>query len=254
VREAKRYSSWIAPNESYEAAVDGFVRGVLDPQRSRAFLSSFAPFAERIARIAAANGLGQTLLKLTSPGVPDLYQGADYWDLSLVDPDNRRPVGFTARQTSLSSGCAWPELAARWRSGEIKQRLIAQSLSLRAQNPELFTSGRYLPLGMSGKRAGQVVAFARCAQDRGSVAVVIASRQNSDLLAGDDSLMLAASRWRGTCLELPAELAGRRYRNVLTTTVIAGAARLPMESLLEYPVALLDSSPARRPSRGAGRS
>ncbi|HUO81457.1 MAG TPA: malto-oligosyltrehalose synthase [Gammaproteobacteria bacterium] len=248
VREAKRYSSWIAPNETYEAAVDGFVRSVLDPQRSRAFLSSFAPFAEHIARIAAANGLGQTLLKLTSPGVPDLYQGTDYWDLSLVDPDNRRPVDFTARQTSLSSGCPWPELAARWRSGEIKQRLIAQALALRAQEPALFTSGHYLPLSAAGEHAGHVVAFARCAHDRASTAIVIASRLNADLLALDDSLALAPSRWRDTYLELPAELSGLRYTNVLTGTTIPGAARLAMENLLDYPVALLEGGAVTQPA------
>nr|MBA3563418.1 malto-oligosyltrehalose synthase [Gammaproteobacteria bacterium] len=240
VREAKHRSSWIAPNEDYEAAMEGFVRGVLDPMRSRAFLTSFAPFAQRIARIAAANGLSQTLLKLTSPGVPDIYQGAEYWDLSLVDPDNRRPVDFAVRQRSLESTEAWDELAARWHTGEIKQRLIARTLTVRNRDPELFMTGRYLPLVVEGPRADRVVAFARCAHDYSLIAIVVASRLNNDLLADDRSLRLKASGWQGTDVELPPESARLHYSNVFTNDEVRGAARLPMEALVtRYPVALL---------------
>ncbi|MGH8496864.1 MAG: malto-oligosyltrehalose synthase [Gammaproteobacteria bacterium] len=240
VREAKRRSSWIAPNEEYEAAMTAYVHGILDPGRSRAFLASFAPFADRIARIAAAGSLSHTLLKLASPGVPDLYQGADYWDLSLVDPDNRRPVDFAARQASLVSGDDWTALAMRWRTAEIKQRLIAQVLALRKQEPDLFSSGSYLPLTVAGERGEHVVAFARGAPDKVSNLIVVATRLNGALLADDDTILLDTGSWRDTYLELPAELQELRYANVFTNTAVRGAAQLRMENVLSrYPVALI---------------
>ncbi|CAN5252892.1 malto-oligosyltrehalose synthase [soil metagenome] len=242
VREAKRRSSWIAPNEDYEAAVEGFVRGVLDPTYSRAFYASFTPFAGRVARIAAANGLSQTLLKLTSPGVPDLYQGTEYWDLSLVDPDNRRPVEFVALRRSLESGAGWQDLAARWRTGEIKQRLIMHCLELRRHDPALFTTGRYLPLAAGGERAGHVVAFLR--SDGGTAALVIAVCLNGTLLEPGGSLRLNHAQWSDSRIELPSGLTAGRYTNVLTgahldlTTGSEPVARL----LNGWPVALWSRS------------
>jgi (1->4)-alpha-D-glucan 1-alpha-D-glucosylmutase len=102
-REAKVHTSWINPNEAYDDAIQQFVAAILDPKKSRPFLADFARFQRQIARVGAVNSLGQTLLKLTSPGVPDIYQGNDLWDLSLVDPDNRRPVDYHLRQRTLGT-------------------------------------------------------------------------------------------------------------------------------------------------------
>src|SRR5262252_7965121 len=124
LREAKLFSDWSAPNESYERAASELVAWLMAGRSE--LLTEIADFADRIGPAGAANGLTQTLLKLTAPGVPDIYQGTEYWDLSLVDPDNRRPVDFCARSKSLCAGSII-ELARQWRDGRIKQAVIARA-------------------------------------------------------------------------------------------------------------------------------
>ena len=125
-----------------------------------ALLTEIVAFVERIAPAGAVNGLAQTLLKLTVPGVPDIYQGTEFWDFSLVDPDNRRPVDFAARAAGLDAS-PMEDLAKTWRSGRIKQALIAQTLALRRSKPKLFADGSYEPLEVRGELADHVIAFAR---------------------------------------------------------------------------------------------
>src|SRR5712691_3125493 len=138
----------MAPNEAYEAAArDVVVR--LFAGEDAGLLADIAGFAERIAPAGAANGLAQVLLKLTVPGVPDIYQGTEYWDLSLVDPDNRRPVDFSVREKSLSSTLI-AELATNWRDGRIKQAAIARILAVRKAAPQLLAEGGYLPIPVKG--------------------------------------------------------------------------------------------------------
>src|SRR6185436_15578946 len=103
VREAKQHTTWLRPDEQYEAAVERFVRAILDRRRPNLFLAAFEPFQARIAELGIYNSLAQLLIKITAPGVPDFYQGTELWDLSLVDPDNRRPVDYARRRDVLSA-------------------------------------------------------------------------------------------------------------------------------------------------------
>src|SRR6202035_595973 len=151
-REAKLQTSWLDIDAAFEDAHTAHVRRLLDPRRSASFLSSLRAFVETVAQAAAANTLAQTLLKLTVPGVPDLYQGTEFWDLSLVDPDNRRPVDYDAREAALAKldeatnepATIVTDVLATWHDGRIKQLLIARLLRLRADFPDLFAAGAYL--------------------------------------------------------------------------------------------------------------
>ena len=158
LREAKLVTSWTAPNETVEAAHAAFVRDILDP--SHGFGRRLAAFVDWLAPAAVLNSLVACVLRYTLPGVPDLYQGAELWDLSLVDPDNRRSVDFHLRQTLLENAHDPIEHMRDWRSGRVKLALIARLLSLRAENPELFQGGDYTPLDTGDNH---VVAFLRAA-------------------------------------------------------------------------------------------
>ena len=173
-REGKLETSWINPDAGYEAGLTRFVRAVLDPRQSAPFLDSAAAFARRVALIGALNGLSQLVLKATMPGVPDFYQGSEFWDLSLVDPDNRRPVEFASRATALASLGAvsdWHELTSHWPDGTVKLALTRRLLALRQALPRLFTHGDYRPLRVVGPDAAHLVAFER-RMGRDAVAVI----------------------------------------------------------------------------------
>jgi (1->4)-alpha-D-glucan 1-alpha-D-glucosylmutase len=175
-REGKQETSWLDPNERYEAGLRRFVNGLLDPERSAEFIASFAEFAGRVALMGALNGLAQVTLKTTMPGVPDFYQGSEFWDLSLVDPDNRRPVDFEARRQalrSLTESPDWPALARAWPDGRIKLALTNRLLALRQAEAAVFTHGEYRPLEVKGRDADEIVAFARC-HERDAVLVIMA--------------------------------------------------------------------------------
>jgi (1->4)-alpha-D-glucan 1-alpha-D-glucosylmutase len=135
---------------------------VLDRSASAAFIASFSEFAARTSLLGAVNGLSQLALKTLLPGVPDFYQGTEYWDLSLVDPDNRRAVDFEWRRRELAdSPVHWSELATHWRNGRIKLALTRQLLSLRHRFSDLFQRGSYEPVAITGPHAEHVVAFSR---------------------------------------------------------------------------------------------
>ncbi len=161
-REAKQESSWTNPNEAYEAGLQDFVAKLLDTETSAAFIASFGEFAARTALLGAVNSLSQLALKALAPGVPDFYQGTEFWDYSLVDPDNRRPVDFELRRRELGEGSSdWPDLAAHWHDGRIKLALTRQLLRLRHRFADIFQRGSYEPLPVAGPHADQVIAFAR---------------------------------------------------------------------------------------------
>jgi (1->4)-alpha-D-glucan 1-alpha-D-glucosylmutase len=163
-REAKEETSWLDPNLRYEGGLAAFVQQILDRNRSANFLAAFELFARRAALLGALNSLSQLTLKLTVPGVPDFYQGSEFWDLSLVDPDNRRPVDFAARAAALAAvGEApdWRTLVAAWTDGRIKLALTRSLLSLRQRWAVLFTHGGYRGVEVSGPHRDEVVAFAR---------------------------------------------------------------------------------------------
>jgi (1->4)-alpha-D-glucan 1-alpha-D-glucosylmutase len=155
----------------------------LDVSRPNAFLKTFLPFQARVTPLGVYNSLVQTTLKLTLPGMPDFYQGAELWDLSLVDPDNRRPVDYETRTellwqvaTSLRRNrcAAMREMLEKWRDGRIKLAVIATLLACRRARPALFRQGGYEPLSATGDRADQICAFARCEQE--NAMIVVATR------------------------------------------------------------------------------
>ena len=170
-REGKQQTSWVNTNESYEEALTQFVADILDPQQSGPFLRSFEAFVSRPALLGALNSLSQLVLKATIPGVPDFYQGTEFWDLSLVDPDNRRPVNFFAREAALEHSVEWSMLHETWRDGQAKLALMRRLLTLRNELSQLFLKGAYQGLEVSGRDSDQVVAFAR---SHGSNRVVVA--------------------------------------------------------------------------------
>ncbi|MCZ7660863.1 MAG: malto-oligosyltrehalose synthase [Xanthobacteraceae bacterium] len=174
LREAKVHTTWAAPNPTYEDATLDFIRYALDASRPNAFLDSFAAFAARAAPLGLHNSLVQTVLKMTVPGVPDIYQGAELWDFSLVDPDNRRPVDYAARRALLdrdADGAAdLADMMMAWHDGRIKLHLVRALLGLRRRLPELFASGSYEALNATGEAAERICAFAR---HHGEASVVV---------------------------------------------------------------------------------
>jgi (1->4)-alpha-D-glucan 1-alpha-D-glucosylmutase len=161
-REGKQQTSWTDPDEAYETALAAFVARLLDPQISAGFLYSFEKFAQRTSLLGALNSLSQLTLKATLPGVPDLYQGTELWDLSLVDPDNRRPVDFSKRGELLKANASdWAELASTWPNGRIKFELTRRLLTLRRELPDLFQRGNYQALEAVGPHGVNVIAFSR---------------------------------------------------------------------------------------------
>jgi (1->4)-alpha-D-glucan 1-alpha-D-glucosylmutase len=176
-REAKAETSWLNPNPAYEEGLRNFIDRILDPAISGEFLSALDALAQRLALLGALNSLSQLTLKATLPGVPDFYQGTELWDLSLVDPDNRRRVDFATRVRMLPSleTPDWAGLAENWRSGELKFAWTRHLLKLRSEQPQLFTEGEYQPLDISGPHRGHLVAFARRRLREAAIIVVARS-------------------------------------------------------------------------------
>jgi (1->4)-alpha-D-glucan 1-alpha-D-glucosylmutase len=215
---------------------------VLDTSRQNAFLEAFLPFQERVARLGSHNSLVQTTLKLTLPGMPDIYQGAELWDLSLVDPDNRRPVDYAHHARMLSETLedleqdrakAWSNMSRNWRDGRRKLAVTAILLAERQKNPSLFANGGYEPLIANGPKADHICAFARAAGD--AAQVTVAARFPARFEADPD--------WNGTRIAFPRTATGNtRWRDLLTWRVVdhRGADALPVEALLrDLPVAVL---------------
>jgi (1->4)-alpha-D-glucan 1-alpha-D-glucosylmutase len=230
VKEAKIHTSWLTPNEEYENAVARFVDRVLSGPAAVRFLPAFAGFARRIAPIGMVNGLAQVALKIGSPGVPDFYQGTELWDLSLVDPDNRRPVDFDRRRQLLDdvlrviASPASDRVAAvaammeRWPDGEVKLLLTTVGLCLRRDHPELFLSGRYVPLMTDVSVHASLVAFARILDDH--AVLFVAPRLVAPVVSAEHPLPLGGDVWKTSRVLLPPELAGRTFRHALTGTEV----------------------------------
>ncbi|HEX9898663.1 MAG TPA: malto-oligosyltrehalose synthase, partial [Candidatus Methylomirabilis sp.] len=254
VREAKVNSSWTRPNAAYEEALVRFVDLLLQEEPHNPFLADMEEFQRLTSHCGMLNSLSQTLLKIAAPGIPDFYQGSELWDLSLVDPDNRRPVDFGLRRRRLEEirqgeEKAGPlalarELAANMRDGRIKLYLIRQALGLRSGKCELFERGSYLPLEVRGERADHVCAFERSLGE-GSV-IAVAPRFFTRLIREPGELPLGQEVWQTTRIVLPPEGKGGRYRNVLTGEMLAAEGqaageRLHLaEVLADFPVALLE--------------
>jgi (1->4)-alpha-D-glucan 1-alpha-D-glucosylmutase len=216
-REAGVQTTWTDPDEGFEDALDRFVRAILDPERSQAFLDSLAALAGRATEIGLVSSLAQVLLRTTAPGVPDLYQGNELWDDSLVDPDNRRPVDFAVRRRLLDELGAAPDVADLVRSrrdGRLKLWVLTRALRARRDHAGCFgADGEYVPLQVDGPCAGHVVAYARVAPDGKDAVLVVAPRLTAAI--GGDRRPALGEDWTGTTIRLPEQLQGRVWTSLL---------------------------------------
>lgn len=239
LNEAKINTSWVQPNESWLAAMRDFVGRILDPSPRNKFLPTFRPIAEEIARLGAINSLTQTLLKLTSPGVPDIYQGNEIWDFSLVDPDNRRPIDYELRRTMIHClTTANPAaLLENWGDGRIKLFLTTQLLRFRNRQADLFRLGNYIPLESTGEFAESCIGFVREFQGRWIAA--IAPRLSSRV-----GFPPIGQRWKDTSLRMPQNLLFENAREVFTNRELkVSDGRLPVaECLAALPFAVITNA------------
>ncbi|NIQ01623.1 MAG: malto-oligosyltrehalose synthase, partial [Nitrospinaceae bacterium] len=259
-KEAKVHTSWVNPNQSYDEAIERFIQRTLSPSKSNRFLDSFLPFQARVAKMGVVNSLAQALLKITSPGIPDFYQGTELWDLSLVDPDNRRPVDFPLREkyleelepllddaSALESRDREKELRAlldQWPDGRVKLYLTACGLRWRRAHPLLFLDGDYLPLQVEGNQSDHVVAFAR--HHEGKTSLTVAPRLVVPLMEPDLKWPVGPSLWEDTRilipnnLPLPKTLVDRITHRPVALGTHNDQRALPMDQVFSiWPVALL---------------
>jgi (1->4)-alpha-D-glucan 1-alpha-D-glucosylmutase len=252
-KEAKRRTSWINPDTGYDQALRDFVTGLLSP--GSRFVDAFLPFQRLVALYGSVNSLAQTLLKITSPGIPDFYQGSELWDLSLVDPDNRRPVDFARRQTLLDDlrrrAAEGPEnldrlgteLMNSWPDGRVKMYVTHRALTFRRECPALWRNGSYDPLSAGGEHAEHVVALVR--RGDAHTAVVAVPRLTARLTGFHGRLPLGEMVWRDTWISLDRpglegvytdQFSGKR----MATELRDGIPTLPVSALFgSLPVALL---------------
>ena len=260
LREAKVHTSWINPDLEYEAAVKQFILNCMGGGSRSRFLEDVLEFQNTIAFYGHLNALSQALLKITSPGVPDFYQGTELWDFSLVDPDNRRPVDFEKRVRMLEEmkareaeapGDLLKDLVVNWKDGRIKLYLVRKALNFRQAHKELFASGGYIPLEGAGQRRDRVVAFARCRKKE--LVIVAVPRLAAGALRKRKSL-LPRENWPALKIILPRDFPVR-WKNVFTRgTVCAkrtagGQSVLTLNGMLDrFPSVLLE--PAGQETQG----
>ncbi len=235
LREAKLQSSWSAPNEAYEHSVEKFLSRLLLSAEGLPLRTSIAAAAQAIAPAGALNGLAQSLLRITVPGVPDLYQGDEFWDFSLVDPDNRRPVDYAARQRALANQEDMGELLFNWRDGRIKQALIAQALGLRKAYPALLRQGSYVPLEVVGKHAERVMAFMR--EHQGKRLIVVVPRWPHLLLEKSVKPRISAQVWGDTRVKIPFAVPTLNWKGLFQTGAVTPDKELLISAALgDFPV------------------
>ena len=245
VREAKEHTSWANTNPDYENALIAFIRAVLDRSVNNPFLVDFEGFQRRVARIGFFNSLSQALLKMTSPGVPDIYQGNELLDFSLVDPDNRRPLDYSLRQQLLEtiSQATRPEHPFE-PSASAKLHLTSTTLNLRKEYAALFQRGEYLPLNAIGEHSNYLVAFAR--RHEGRTVVVAAPRLCGKLMQENRDTICDSAVWGETVLKV-SNIRASCFHNVLTgecLPVSSAELQIRIGNLFQrFPVALLVSEP-----------
>lgn len=245
LREAKTHTNWSEPDEAYEQQVAGFVKDILQHQ---AFRQSFDSFKNRIAHFGAFYSLGQTVIKVTAPGVPDIYQGTEMWDLSYVDPDNRRPVDYSIREKYLRDISALSEqpdpellqaMAAGYQDGRVKMYTLYRALKERKLNSVLFERGDYLPIPVSSEKGDQVLAYARVYQNQWYLIAVPLHITN---MAMEGRLAIDVGLWAEAALNLPAD-APKVWEHVYTGEVFSSKESLRLSAVFaSYPVALLKST------------
>lgn len=250
VREAKVHTEWLKPDSAYEETFVNFAEAILSPSDDNRFLAEFTTFVYHIAYAGMFNSLAQTLVKIAAPGAPDIYQGTEFWDLSFVDPDNRRPVDYVARTDCLRALQAaeakdrlglLQDLLGRWEDGRVKLYLTSKLLGFRRAHAELFAAGDYVPLKASGEMGNQVCAFARRRNRIWALAIV---PRLIGRAAYRGQAPLGADHWGAAALDLPED-APRQWRDVISGEAIDGAPpaapnRIALaNSLKHFPVALL---------------
>jgi (1->4)-alpha-D-glucan 1-alpha-D-glucosylmutase len=238
LREAKVNSSWLSPNLQYEEVVTRFVAAVLQNKR---FLYDFLPFQQKIAHYGIYNSLAQTLLKITCPGIPDFYQGSELWNLSMVDPDNRRPVDFLLQQRLLAEVSASEPAKSQtfledFETGKAKLYVIFKALEARRRLKGLFEEGAYLPLRVEGELGKHLFAFAR--SKGAKFVVVVVPRFVVSLL--ESSLSWSKVGWKDTSITLPAEASADCVEMFTGARLHPNSGRLLVNEVLsDFPVALL---------------
>jgi (1->4)-alpha-D-glucan 1-alpha-D-glucosylmutase len=232
-REGKQETSWLNPNKTYEAGLRIFIGRILDRSVSPEFLDTLEALARRVALLGALNSLSQVTLKATMPGVPDFYQGTEFWDLSLVDPDNRRPVDFAARAAVLTKVETpdWDGLTQSWPDGHLKLAWTRHLLKLRTELSTVFAEGDYQPLEVSGPHRDHVIAFARRHGHDAAITIVVKSL----------ALLAQGGRaWPRLELEATLNLTGYAIEGIDGT---ANAAEVPLSTLMRHlPVAVLKAA------------
>jgi (1->4)-alpha-D-glucan 1-alpha-D-glucosylmutase len=247
VREAKIHTAWLEPDKEYEEACIKFIEQILDTSKPNEFLETFIPFQRKVAYYGIFNSLSQTLIKITSPGVPDFYQGAELWDLNLVDPDNRRPVDFSTRRSLLRNiteetradllSLVSSLLRGR-EDGRIKLFLISTALETRKLYGDIFQRGTYTPLVVSGRLRDHIIAFQREYDEKRTV--TIAPRFLVTLVE-EGKLPLGSEVWQDTRIVMP-DSAPAKWTNTFTGEIIAGENHIAVGQVLEhFPLALLVS-------------
>ncbi len=235
MREAKVHSNWLNPNEAYESACLKYIDGILEESDDNPFLADFVEFQQRIAPAGAVNALAQVLLKICSPGVPDFYQGTELWNLSLVDPDNRRAVNFhkrgvmldeLRRKEAFDTELLVKGIVESWQDGRVKLYTTYKALNFRRAHPDLFQSGEYIPLTGSDRAC----AFARCRGDEWAIAI-------APRLVGLRRGLLDPTAYADDVLAVP-QGAPHRWRNVFTGEETE-TLRLA-DVFARFPVALLE--------------
>nr|MBP7322000.1 malto-oligosyltrehalose synthase [Deltaproteobacteria bacterium] len=245
IREAKVHTGWLKPDTDYEEGCTAFIEQILEPSEENLFLRDFIPFQQFVARYGIFNSLSQVLVKMTTPGVPDFYQGSELWDLSLVDPDNRRPVQYQQRSEILENlatesragiGHLARLLLDSWKDGRVKLFLIWRTLQVRQELPQLFESGTYLPLSVSGRLRNHIIAFGR--RWKHQWAVVAVPRFFTSLV-GTDELPIGQSLWADTSVRVDSQ-APASWQNRLTGETVVGIGSLAAGELFnQFPAALL---------------
>ena len=245
IREAKVHTAWLKPDTAYEDAFVSFVEEVLAEPKQNEFLQAFLPFQKRVAFYGMFNSLGQTLIKMTAPGIPDFYQGSELWDLNLVDPDNRRPVNYERRKAFLSDIIVRSKkdipgllagLLSSWEDGRIKLFLIFRALKARRERANLFQRGTYLPIEVQGKFKDHLVVFGR--REETSWAITIGPRFLTDLVQ-EGQFPFGQEVWGDSRLLLPKG-APLRWKEMITGEEAGGDQALLIGDILKnYPVALL---------------
>jgi len=229
IKEAKARTSWVNPEDAYDAAVRAFVLGALSDDPNDVFRREAEKLVRRMSYFGYLNSLVQVVLKATSPGVPDFYQGCELWDFSLVDPDNRRAVDYEVRKWWLGelraeigrAGAGLSKLVAglldNIEDGRIKLYLTAQALDARRRLAPVFNAGSYVPLPAMGRKARRVCAFARVGEEK--CAVTVAAVRLAALTVGAERLPVGEGVWGDTRVPVPDERPGGRYRDVFTGAV-----------------------------------